>query len=187
MREGQRSNIIKFPTSEDVDRAIADKEPLLVLISFDGKTVIMCHIDKAMKHHILLLKAGVFRPRYRQIFPLSAGRGRRGLDVRVPAGLQEHRRQNAQDKAILQRRLFGDVRRAPADGVCGRDKHTEALPQAFRCIKYKITADLLNEVDRVCRLFFTPPACNKISRAEFCRARRASRKCRSDSCAPCPR
>lgn len=58
MRGGQRLNIIKYPTSEDVDRAIADKEPLLVLISFDGKTVIMSHIDEAMEHHILLLKAG---------------------------------------------------------------------------------------------------------------------------------
>ena len=51
-------NIIKYPTSEDVDRAIADREPLLVLISFDGKTVIMSHIDEVMEHHILLLKAG---------------------------------------------------------------------------------------------------------------------------------
>ena len=46
-------NIIKFPTSEDVDRAIADRELLLVLISF-----IISHIDEAMEHHILLLKAG---------------------------------------------------------------------------------------------------------------------------------
>lgn len=29
-----------------------------MLISFDGKTVIMCHIDEVMEHHILLLKAG---------------------------------------------------------------------------------------------------------------------------------
>jgi hypothetical protein len=51
-------NIIKYPTETDVNAAISDKEPLVVLISFDGKTVIMSHIDEAMEYHILLLKAG---------------------------------------------------------------------------------------------------------------------------------
>ena len=34
------------------------KEPLLVLISFDGETVIMSHVDEAVEYHILLRKAG---------------------------------------------------------------------------------------------------------------------------------
>lgn len=51
-------NIIKYPSEADVNNAISHKEPLLVLISFDGQTVIMSHIDEAMEHHILLLKAG---------------------------------------------------------------------------------------------------------------------------------
>ena len=50
--------IIKYPSETDVNNAISHKEPLLVLISFDGKTVIMSHIDEAVEHHILLLKAG---------------------------------------------------------------------------------------------------------------------------------
>lgn len=50
--------IIKYPSETDVNNAISNKEPLLVLISFDGKTVIASHIDEAMEHHILLLKAG---------------------------------------------------------------------------------------------------------------------------------
>lgn len=50
--------IIKYPSETDVNNAISNKEPLLVLISFDGKTVITSHIDEAMEHHILLLKAG---------------------------------------------------------------------------------------------------------------------------------
>lgn len=50
--------IIKHPTEADVTTAIKQKEPLLVLISFDGKTVIMSQIDEAMEHHILLAKAG---------------------------------------------------------------------------------------------------------------------------------
>ena len=50
--------IIKYQSEADVNNAISNKEPLLVLISFDGKTVITSHIDEAMEHHILLLKAG---------------------------------------------------------------------------------------------------------------------------------
>lgn len=50
--------IIKYPSEKDVNNAISDKEPLLVLISFDGETVIASHIDDAMEHHILLMKAG---------------------------------------------------------------------------------------------------------------------------------
>ena len=51
-------DIIKYPSADAVAKAIAEKEPLLVLISFDGSTVIISHIDEAMEHHILLAKAG---------------------------------------------------------------------------------------------------------------------------------
>lgn len=51
-------NIIKCPDKTSVDQAVAENEPLLILISFDGKTVIMSQIDEAVEHHILLLKAG---------------------------------------------------------------------------------------------------------------------------------
>ena len=51
-------NVIKYPSEADVNNAVSNKEPLLVLISFDGKTVIMSLIDEAVEHHILLLKAG---------------------------------------------------------------------------------------------------------------------------------
>jgi len=51
-------NIIKYPSDEAVRSAMAADEPLLVLISFDGKTAIMSQIDEAMEHHILLMKAG---------------------------------------------------------------------------------------------------------------------------------
>lgn len=52
-------NITKYPSDSDVNKALSDKEPLLVLISFDGKTVIMSHIDEAVEHHILLEKVGI--------------------------------------------------------------------------------------------------------------------------------
>lgn len=51
-------NIIKYPTAEAVDRAITEDEPLLALISFDGKEAIISQIDEAMEHHILLSKVG---------------------------------------------------------------------------------------------------------------------------------
>lgn len=51
-------NIIKYPSETDVSNAVSHKEPLLVLISFDGETVIVSHIDEAVEHHILLMKAG---------------------------------------------------------------------------------------------------------------------------------
>lgn len=51
--------ITKYPTAADVDKAISDGEPLLLLISFDGSRVIISHIDEAVEHHILLEKAGV--------------------------------------------------------------------------------------------------------------------------------
>lgn len=50
--------IIKYPTEEDVNKAMANDEPLLILISFDGKTAILSQIDEAVEHHILLLNTG---------------------------------------------------------------------------------------------------------------------------------
>ena len=51
-------NIIKYPSEEEVNKAMTADEPLLVLISFDGETVIMSQIDEAVEHHILLMNAG---------------------------------------------------------------------------------------------------------------------------------
>ena len=52
-------NYIKYPSSGAVEAAIKDKEPMLMLISFDGETVIMSHIDEAVEHHVLLAKVGL--------------------------------------------------------------------------------------------------------------------------------
>jgi hypothetical protein len=51
-------NIIKYPSAEEVDKAMAADEPLLVLISFDGSTAVISQIDEAVEHHILLMKTG---------------------------------------------------------------------------------------------------------------------------------
>lgn len=51
-------NIIKYPSENAVNRAMAADEPLLALISFDGQTAIMSQVDEAVEHHILLMKSG---------------------------------------------------------------------------------------------------------------------------------
>ncbi len=51
-------NIIKFPSDESVNKAISENEPLLAVISFDGKTAVVSQIDEAVEHHILLMKSG---------------------------------------------------------------------------------------------------------------------------------
>ena len=53
--------IIKYPSAEAVKKAVREKEPLLLLISFDGKRVIISHIDEAVEHHILLMKNLLFQ------------------------------------------------------------------------------------------------------------------------------
>ncbi|MBQ7784124.1 MAG: hypothetical protein IJ368_09155 [Oscillospiraceae bacterium] len=51
-------NIIYYPDRESVTAAMEHDEPLLVLISFDGETLITSQIDEAVEHHILLRKTG---------------------------------------------------------------------------------------------------------------------------------
>ena len=51
-------NLIKYPSDEAVRKAMATDEPLLILISFDGKTAIMSQVDEAVEHHILLMDVG---------------------------------------------------------------------------------------------------------------------------------
>ncbi|WP_019680615.1 hypothetical protein [Ruminococcus flavefaciens] len=51
-------NLIKYPSDEAVNKAMAADEPLLILISFDGKAAIMSQVDEAVEHHILLMDVG---------------------------------------------------------------------------------------------------------------------------------
>ena len=50
--------MICYPDEERVKRAFNDDEPMLALISFDGKITVISPVDEAMEHHILLMKAG---------------------------------------------------------------------------------------------------------------------------------
>lgn len=50
--------IIKYPTEKTVEQAMQADEPMLAVISFDGKTAVISQIDDAVEHHILLMKAG---------------------------------------------------------------------------------------------------------------------------------
>lgn len=58
MKGADTMEIIRYPSEEEVRKAMAADEPLLALISFDGKRAIMSHIDEAVEHHILLMKTG---------------------------------------------------------------------------------------------------------------------------------
>ncbi|MBE6855811.1 MAG: hypothetical protein E7500_00040 [Ruminococcus sp.] len=51
-------DIIKFPSAESVNKAVSADEPLLAVISFDGKTAVVSQIDEAVEYHILLMKSG---------------------------------------------------------------------------------------------------------------------------------
>ena len=51
-------HIIKYPSEEEVNKAITADEPLLAVISFDGQTAVMSQIDEAVEHNILLMKNG---------------------------------------------------------------------------------------------------------------------------------
>ncbi|MCM1524883.1 MAG: hypothetical protein NC120_10545 [Ruminococcus sp.] len=51
-------NVIYYPDKENFTAAARNDEPLLVLVSFDGETLIASQIDEAVEHHILLQKAG---------------------------------------------------------------------------------------------------------------------------------
>lgn len=50
--------IIRYPSEEAVSRAMAADEPLLVLISFDGETVIMSPINETAEERILMMNTG---------------------------------------------------------------------------------------------------------------------------------
>lgn len=51
-------NIIKYPSSETVDKAIKNDDPILMLVSFDGTEVIISCIDDTVEHWVLLSQTG---------------------------------------------------------------------------------------------------------------------------------
>ena len=56
---GEKMQIITYPDVGAVQEAVQNDEPLVALISFDGKYALMSHVDEAAEHHILLMKAGM--------------------------------------------------------------------------------------------------------------------------------
>ena len=48
-----------LPDRERIEELLLANEPVLVLISFDGKSAIIGDIDEYMEHHILLASAGL--------------------------------------------------------------------------------------------------------------------------------
>ena len=56
---GEKMQIITYPDDGAVQQAVQNDEPLMALISFDGKYALMSHADEAAERHILLMKAGM--------------------------------------------------------------------------------------------------------------------------------
>jgi hypothetical protein len=51
-------NIIKYPDAETASRAIEATDPLVILISFDGETVILSRVEDTVERHTLLAQTG---------------------------------------------------------------------------------------------------------------------------------
>ena len=50
--------IHKYQENENIDDALNNGEPLLAVISYDGKNAYVGHIDECVEHHLLLAKSG---------------------------------------------------------------------------------------------------------------------------------
>ncbi len=51
--------VTKYKEFEDLDAAMEKNDPFLAVISFDGESAYMGHIDECVEHHILLSKLGL--------------------------------------------------------------------------------------------------------------------------------
>jgi hypothetical protein len=60
--------IVKYDGNFPVDEAIKADEPLMAVITFDGKNAIVAQIDEAFEHYILLQKAGISGARIDEYF-----------------------------------------------------------------------------------------------------------------------
>ena len=78
--------IIKYPNEQDFENAVNADEPLLVLVSFDGETIIASQIDEAVEHHILLKKIGLPDTDIDKYFRLVVDRSGADWTFVCPAG-----------------------------------------------------------------------------------------------------
>lgn len=51
-------NFIYYPDKDSVSNAVSEDSPVLVLVSFDGKTAVAGAADECLEHYILLMKTG---------------------------------------------------------------------------------------------------------------------------------
>ena len=51
--------ILKHDGNFPVDEAIEANEPMMAVISFDGKKAVICQVDEGFEHYILLQKVGI--------------------------------------------------------------------------------------------------------------------------------
>ena len=119
-------NIIKYNDRENVEEAIAKDEPLLAVISFDGKIAVVAHVDEAVEHHILLNKAGLGDTNIDKYFRIIFDK--EGCDW---TRLQEHKIQRSAYSRVLQGRFRGNRGFSFTNGILCRHQHTKAIQAAF--------------------------------------------------------
>jgi len=51
--------ILKYDGNFPVDEAIKADEPMMAVISVDGKSAVICQVDEGFEHYILLQKVGI--------------------------------------------------------------------------------------------------------------------------------
>lgn len=115
--------IIKYPNEQEFDSAAAADEPILVLISYDGETLIASQIDEAVEHHILLRKVGIPDSDIDKYFRLVADHSGADWTFVCPSGYSSITRK---DKRIEE--FFKDGMRI--------------IPAALKAIGYDVPIDI---------------------------------------------
>lgn len=94
---------VYFPDRKAVNQAIGQDDPLLVLLSYDGKTGIVSNIDDAMEHVILLKKVGRKQTEIDSFFRLIVNRQGADWTFVCPADYQR-----IKDRTKRIEKFYGD-------------------------------------------------------------------------------
>ena len=116
-------NIIFYPDKQSAETAIKQDEPLLVLISFDGQTLIASQIDEAVEHHILLQKAGFPDTDIDKYFRLVVDRSGADWTFVCPANYSSITRKDKQIEGFFK------------DGM-------KTIPEALKSIGYDVPIEI---------------------------------------------
>ena len=78
-----------FPGKAQVSKAIGNDDPIIMLASLDGKTVLVAGIDDALEHHVLLKKMGHKETEIDSFFRVVVNKNGADWTFVCPAGYKE--------------------------------------------------------------------------------------------------